>query len=776
MYVNYTDKPLQAISNKEKLKIEEVDKVPKWIVQNVDYYIGSSNYERIAEIAEIKKSLNETINTKEYNYVTNPYNLVDEAGNVRKYPARLRNLDIITPVKNALKGERNELDISPTVIVRNSDVADVKKEILSQLYKQAGEIEASILLKKYGLTPEEGNEELQQRFEQIYDKIKNVEISYEDYRAIYGASLLEFIANNVDMDEIQDELFDSWFDVGEIYTYKEARNNSIYYKVVNPENISIINPGRFIEDSEAIVEVLEWSFSEIVDFVSPYVTTDELKILEERYNNYRNIYFDGRSVNINHRMLKDNHARDTTTGYRVVWKSLKEYNILIYIDEYGFEQEMEVDEDYELNPEVGDVSLEKKYEECWWRCYKFFDNFYFGWEEGLEQRNSFTNSNCKLPYNGRRLNPNSSKVFSFGKIGLEFQQLYNIYHYRFEMIMAKNKDKLMLMPIGLIPQGWKRETWMYFADATGLAWFDEKNPKIAQVLQALKSIDLGLGNYAANMRDFMIGIKEEWWDFVGMNRQRYGNVMASDGKGTTEQAIFRSAIITNEFNRKFDKLIEKDYQGFLDIAKLAFIDGKVTEFINTEGYKGILEIIPEVLVESDLGIFMKNSARERNNLREAKSIIQTYISQNPKYISKVIEAIEATSVSRISQILKEGERIEQQFQERIAQQNKETAEIQAKALEDSDTRKYGSAKEVAEIKADSDERVADIQAQAKIITANSWEEGYIPDEEQLLNLYDERVRNVRKDAEDRKFNREKLQIEREKAKQAKQDKNKNNNK
>ena len=65
------------------------------------------------------------------------------------------------------------------------------------------------------------------------------------------------------------------------------------------------------------------------------------------------------------------------------------------------------------------------------------------------------------------------------------------------------------MPIGLIPKDWSPDKFLWFAETTGVAWFDETKPNAAQVLNALKSIDLGLGNYVEQIRNLLGEIKNE---------------------------------------------------------------------------------------------------------------------------------------------------------------------------------------------------------------------------------------------------------------------------
>ena len=107
---------------------------------------------------------------------------------------------------------------------------------------------------------------------------------------------------------------------------------------------------------------------------------------------------------------------------------------------------------------------------------------------------------------------------------------------------------------------------MHHADATSILWVDETAPNASFAAQMIKVLDMGLGNYIKDVISIIQYIKQEYWDSIGMNAQRYADVAQGAGKSVTEQAIVRSSIITYELTRRMDKFIEREYQGFLDIS------------------------------------------------------------------------------------------------------------------------------------------------------------------------------------------------------------------
>ena len=101
-----------------------------------------------------------------------------------------------------------------------------------------------------------------------------------------------------------------------------------------------------------------------------------------------------------------------------------------------------------------------------------------------------------------------------------------------EKLINKNKDKITVMPYGLIPtkKGIDVKTQMYHADATGILWIDETAPNASFAAQMIKTLDVGLGNYISETIKLIQYVKQEYWDAIGMNNQRYGDVDTSAGK------------------------------------------------------------------------------------------------------------------------------------------------------------------------------------------------------------------------------------------------------
>ncbi len=295
---------------------------------------------------------------------------------------------------------------------------------------------------------------------------------------------------------------------------------------------------------------------------------------------------------------------------------------------------------------------------------------------------------------------------------LPYQMLYNIFHYRWELLLAKNKDKIMALPLGMIPdgggRGWDEDKFFYFMEAMSFMVYDETAPNAQQFIQGIKSIDMSIGNAMDKMWTNLQAIKQECWDLIGMNRQRYGDTYASDGKGNTEQAIFRSAILTAPMYFQFDKFLEQDYKGLLDCSKIAYADGKKSAYVNSEGKTAWFEIADEEIIdfmESEFNIFARNSIFEQEKIDKAENLILT-MGQNGMTPDTMLEVLDASSMSKMKHYVKEGLAAERAFQQQAQQQQSETAQMQAEAE-----------KAKQDSKNQTDIQVAQIQANAKMQAA-----------------------------------------------------------
>jgi hypothetical protein len=208
------------------------------------------------------------------------------------------------------------------------------------------------------------------------------------------------------------------------------------------------------------------------------------------------------------------------------------------------------------------------------------------------------------------------------------------------------------------------------------------------------------------MKELIQGVRNDYWDSIGFNRQRFGETYASDGKATQEQAIFRSSLVSYELFRQFKQFEEVDVQGLLDISQFAWVNGKQANYLNSDLRQVFFAVEPEEYSNASLGVFATDSLKAHQDLQMAKQLLQP-LSQNGALGSSIIEATTATSISKMKDILLKAENIQRKFEEQKAEADRASAErIQQQVSEDAQR-----ADELTKYKIDEDNKRAITVAQ-----------------------------------------------------------------
>lgn len=680
--------PKQKLSFKEKTERPGNNKIDRvgdeknygnktWGEVNVDYFIDQTiiNNDHL-EMMRLYRTMSSELDKEDYNYVLNPFNTTVDK--YTKFSAKLRNFDIITPIIELFVGEFGKR-------LQNYQVVSTNPEAESKYEKELGKI-----LKNYyaqaainGLN-RAGIQTGQPTVEQppIEDVAQEFDRTYTENHVITGNEILDYIKYAEDVDEKYIKMYYDWCYVGRVISYKEVIHNDVNLEPVDPlESYFPKNKqSPFIEDCDWFVRRQTVTPNYILDKFHDLLSEDEVEMLDKLNNNkdyqlfptgytwlptaYIGNEADKRKYSLTGNMFGVNL-------YHIVWRSFQKVGILSRKNELGQIEEIEIDDTYTLDKSNGDISIEWEWITQIWEGWKVKDSvigeIYLNVRPlPYDRADLNNNSEQKLPYNGRYTVNKDGEILSLAKTGYPYQILYNIVHYQTERMINRNMDKVTVMPIGMIPkgkEGWDEEKFMYHSRATGFMFIDESSPNALASLSVVKVLDMSLNNFIQQSRELLMGLKSDWWEAIGMNRQRFGDTKASDGKGITEQAIFRSAIISEELNRKFEKFQEKDYNGLLDLSKIAFIDGKKAKYINSEEREAFLEMNADDVIHhtsTSYNVFVKNSTRENQKLEEMKSYMFSY-AQNAGSTSVFMEALDLTNFTKGKEIIKKLEEREKEI-------------------------------------------------------------------------------------------------------------------
>ena len=723
--------PRQKISEKEK-RLKPKDGSKSWGEQTIDAIIENSRFSSGINrntIFNYYNAYNGIINEDLYAHLTNPFNTNNPK--YKRYPAKLRNYNIIKPVIDLLIGEKSKQPFNYSVICTNPD-ADIKAdEAKTQLIYNILQQQFINELNAQGVDTEAESKEVPD----VSEVIKEFNRSYKDNRAVLGQESLDYMFYNLNLkDEFQEGFLD-WLVSGEVYSYKSIDYNDVSYEIVNPLDIDYYAPPnvKFIEDAQWICRKAIYTPNQVIDQFREYLTDDQITELEDPYS-YDDL--------VDMLVPREKEGMNKEIGvYHCSWKSFRKIGFLTYLDEVGEIQSMIVDETFKIDdPETQMVEWEWITEIR--NGYKVGKNIYIKIEPIEVQRNNVNNiSKCKHLYNGRVYSNRNADNISVVSIGLPYQILYNVFHYKLELSIAKHKDNIILMEINTVPKrhGWDEEKFMYWADANGFAFIDstaEGKSGERVTFNQFQVLNSQLGDYISKMFELLMSVKQEWEDTLGISRQRKGNTMASDAVGNNERAVFQSAIMTEEIFRKYDNFLERELNGLLDVSKVAWKDGKKATFINSE-YKQTFLRIEEDYQNSEFGVFVTKSSEEAEKLETLRQLSLQF-AQNGSRPSTVAEILDAGNFTKIKNKLQEIEKIEQEMAAQSSQAEAEAQErLEQMRIEDREDMQLHQM-EVEQLKADTQIYIKELE-----ITSN--DEGFdvnqFNTDREKLNIEREKIRS-----------------------------------
>lgn len=660
-----------------KQKIARSRKTKEWAQDCIRAFINRSSFSTSTKhtLQTYYEAYNGNLREADYNYVTNPYN--SEAWAKKNFPARLRNYNILKPIVDLMLGEKAKRPLAYQVVVRNSDIESRFDRHRQEQYRAYLEQVFVNEANAQGIDTGLPTEELPAP-EEFMDEVFT---NYRDSRAIIGQEVLNYLFDWLGMEDNIQKLFFDWLVAGECYSYKDVCMNDVAYDVVSPLDIDFEKGPdvEYIEDADWVVRRQIMSVNQVVDRFYDVLSSKDIDRLEAPHGKFRDSHGGVQSMFIN--KPEDDESDRMVEVLHVCWKSFSRVGILSYIDELGQEQEMVVDESYkkEENDNITYYWVNEV-----WEGYQIDKDIYVSFQPHPVQRNEMNNiSVCKLPYNGRVYSNRHSDNISVISMGLPYQVLYNVFHYRLELSIAKNKDKIMLMEMNTIPKrhGWDEEKFMYYADAMGFAFIDstaEGKTGERVTFNQYQVLDMSLGQYIAAQFQLLQAIKQEWEENIGVSRQRKGQVKTSDGVGVTERAVFQSSVISEEIFRRFESFLEREYAGLIDTSKIAWRQGKKMTYVTSDLRTALVSIDPQEYQEAEYGVFVKNNSREQDKLSQMKQLTMAF-AQNGQQPSTIAEIIDSNNFSKIKSLLEDVDRKAKEMQEQQQQIQQQAAQQQSQA-------------------------------------------------------------------------------------------------
>lgn len=764
--------PTQRVSGAEKQKAS-------WYANCIDYIIamGLSCNDRTEDELELS-ILRGNIPDSFYKKTLNPYNASKEK--YTRFPATMRNYDIMSDIIRRYVSEYFKGIHQFVVGAENPDIVINKDAALKQTIMQAAE--------------QAFQKEFQKRYQQMIDQAQQTgqptdkidpsqampdveefmnkfNSDYIDKESKQGQDVLSYVRAMTEDNLIYLTCYFNFIALGECFTYCDVRGNKIVKDYIPvTEAYPIPNSNFFVEDHDMFARKMMMSYQQIVDMFDEFLDEKDKKFLETyyahqnansgitrlSYNQYFENYPDVCSKFSNEE--RNLWRKEPVSIYEinnnlyevwhVVWRGEARRGILTYINEVGMQATRIVDENYQLNKEAGDINIEWAYEPQVYEGYRIGNRYTAIYP--IKARPIAFNRGGKLPYNGiMEVLPFMGK-FDIIKIITPYQVMRNIISYHREMVIAKNKMLILMMPQSLIADD--SEDKVYRMAADGILLVDDSEDTNSQKMAQVRLLNANMGQYISELTSLMEAIKLEARELVDMNAQRYGQIAQSAGVSNTQQAITQSSMGSVIINQMFDEFRKHDYNRDLDYAKLAYVDGLDTAYWDEVGKRQFISLDVNSFISSDYSVTVRNDSKEVDKIQQLRQ--WAFSAAQNGDLEMALAAITGDNVSQIksvvnrfAEIKRKHEQEMQQMEQMIKQeeiQNK-LREIAAKGEQDRLTQ---------ELKYQYELQLKYVDVDMSMIAATPNNTDDIALKERIANMTEESKRRI----EDAKLNLERQKV------------------
>ena len=760
--------PQQRFSASEKRKAD-------WYANCIDYVIDAGLSFNDRADTELKLGiLRGDLPNELYRKTLNPYNSSNEK--YQRFPATLRNLDIMSDIIRRYVSEYfkgvHEFVVganNPDIIInKNAKLKEKIGELAQQAFQQEFERQYQAMVQQAQQQGQDPNTvDPKQAMPDVEEFIKDFNEKYIDNESKQGQDILDYIRAMTQDNIIYLSAFFNFVSLGECYSYSDVRGNKLFKENVPVlEAYPIPNDKFFVEDHDMFARRMLMSYQQIIDMFDDFLDEKDKAFLELYYgrassNNgitslsYNQMFESYADVcekfsKTERDLFKKEpitiHAENNNLFeiWHVVWRGEAKQGVLTYVNELGLETTRIVEEDYVLNKQAGDISIEWLYKPQVYEGYRIggrYNSIY-----PIKARPIAFNREGKLPYNGiMEVLPMMGK-FSIIKLVTPYQIMRNIFAYHREMVIAKNKMLILLLPESLIASD--TEDKLYRLQADGVLPIDDSEDTNSLKMQQIRLLNANMGDYITQLTNLMDATKLEAREMVDMNMQRYGDIAQSAGAATTQEAISRSSMGMVILVQMFDEFRKADYNRDLDYCKLAFVEGLDTSYWDELGNRRYISLDVDSFISSDYSTTVRNDSKELDKIQQLRQ--WAFSAAQNGDLDMALAAISGDNVSQIKATVQKFMDIKRQHEEQMQQMEQmlkqeelqaKIQEIQAKGEQDRLTKELQYAYEM---------QLKYIDVDMSMLAADSNDEGA---KTRLAGLAEENKRNLEQ---------QRIQLEREK--------------
>ena len=478
-------------------------------------------------------------------------------------------------------------------------------------------------------------------------------------------------------------------------------NGEPSFRKVNPLNITVLldDDSNFVDDAIAVIEERLLSIPTILDEFGDDLKSSDVDALLKMSNTGTAGYTGDivpyyQFANYNQTNPSNSGSGENIRVVRVEWFSLKKVGDLTYTDpETGEEIKELVDESFssiEKDFLIGhpDATIEWYWINEAWEGTKIGMDIYVGIRPKPNQRRKMDNPYyARLGYSGFIYEATNSQSVSLIDRLKTYQYLYDIVALRLDIAFASDQGKVFLMDLAQLPasEGIDIEKWIYYLKELKIGFinsFEEgkKGTRTGQIsaFNQFQSIDLSLAASIQQYINYLDYIKQQVAMVSGISPQRMASISNKELVGNVEKSIEQSSVITEYLFEAHSEVKKRVYTALIEVAKIAWKDGKVMQFVNDDLGIEILELKEFEFENSDFSVFVSNLSKDREMKAKLDQLAQVAMEQQKADLSTIMDTILNDSPKDIVAILRKAE---QDFYARQEQQSKAEQE-HAKQMQD----------------------------------------------------------------------------------------------
>lgn len=610
----------------------------------------------------------------DYTYVTNPFGLKDRK--YTQYPAKLRNFDFISPLFQRLSALYSERVNEPIVYTKNSNFDSEISEYQTGLIQESLQQRFINGLIRSGRFDPALAAQQQEEPPMSEEVIKQKSSSIKDLVTIEGQHVINYVVDRQQVVMKQREAWQSFTKINKCLTFKDVRNDEVVYHTV--PNVHAQYYGntntRFLEDAEVVSVRYRLTMPEVLEIFQAIFEEDEYK---KEYGNILDQleseavspgrlpggltgsdFFDTFAENggFGDAWRQKNTSVNDTAVCDVVHTQFTSYKKVGKVYDVETDSVIEVGEDY-LGDDVYEWVWYPEVREGWLINDRYVIGGYPVPVQPVDPDNPYY---VKKNYNGRIFMQGEVRQVTMAEMLAHYQEAYNVVKYKIQVTVNKNKDKLLLLPLGLLghmkggqgdgqtyyngevdEDGKLRAQFnpsqeidnesavaksLYYADATQFLFIDETSENAALAAQMLKDVDLSLGNYIEYLIRYAAGIKQEAEEYIGFNRFMMGRTTTNDPVSNSQQGIYAGSMVVEEYFTQFEEFLATEYQGIIDRGRFAYTKGRKVGYVRSNTDVQVMEIT-ERFANHVYGVFVKSGAKTKQ-VRDAMMQYTNELIQN----------------------------------------------------------------------------------------------------------------------------------------------------